>query len=66
MITFAEIYRRLEEIEAIRHDDESAHALEDRLRDDVLAAIAEGADHAGDLAALVRTSHAIHFARWCA
>jgi hypothetical protein len=68
-VTLEEIQKRVEEIRAVADDDESAHVLEDRLRRDVLSAIAEGFyDDAGarQAAAAVLSTKEIRFARWCA
>lgn len=47
------------------HDDESAHASEDELHQDVLAAIADGADNPAALAREALATRGIDFARWC-
>jgi CHASE3 domain sensor protein len=65
-MTIEELAERIEEIRDLAGDDEVAHSSEDRLRHDVLVAIAAGCDNARELAALVLTTSDIEFARWCA
>ena len=45
-------------------DNEQAHVDEDELHQNVLEAIAEGAEHPKELAALALTTRAIKFERW--
>ena len=48
-------------------DDERAHWLEDKLREIILEALANGTiDDAAECARIARTSQAIKFERWCA
>lgn len=65
-MTVDEVKRRVAEIEALAFDDEAAHSEEDKLRADVLRAIAAGdcADPAAIAQAVLETSK-IDFARWC-
>lgn len=65
-MTVDDVIQRVAEIEARKSDDEMAHSEEDRLRKDVLEAIAEGAENARELAAAALETGAIDFARWCA
>lgn len=65
-MTPQDVKNRVAEIEAVKHDDERAHVLEDKLWRDVLFEIAVGNDDARALAGeALRTSH-IDFSRWCA
>jgi hypothetical protein len=61
-----EIRTRVARIEAIRHDDEVAHSMEDDLYADVLRAIANGAENAAELAREALRTGDIDFARWTA
>lgn len=65
-MTEKELASRINKIRDMANDDESAHAAEDGLREEVLRVIAEGADNAKELAALVLTTSDISFSRWCA
>lgn len=65
-MTLEELQKKIDEIKQIRDDDEVAHSREDRLRHDVLEAVAEGSPIAKELAELVLTTTGIHFSRWCA
>jgi len=66
-MTTDEAKRRVEEIRAIRGDDESAHAAEDQLYRDILKAIAEGkAENPAALCAEGLRTRRIRFCRWCA
>lgn len=47
-------------------DAEKAHALEDALYQDVLRAIADGAEKPQELAAAALAAFEINFPRWCA
>lgn len=60
-----EIRKRIKNISNISGDDEAAHSLEDRLRHDVLKAIADGAENAKELAIEALKTSEINFARWC-
>jgi hypothetical protein len=66
MITAAAVLRRVEEIRRRRGDPEVAHTMEDELRADVLAAIADGAENPRELASAALETSKIEFARWCA
>jgi hypothetical protein len=66
LLTVEDVARRLAEIHAARHDDETAHGLEDSLRSDVLRSIAAGAPDAAILAAAALRSDGLDFARWYA
>ena len=57
---------RIRKIYEIRSDGEAAHELEDRLRRDVLVAIADGAAHAQEIAAEALKTSEIEFTRWYA
>lgn len=65
-MTIEELKLRIEKIENVSGDDEAAHASEDKLRSDVLHAIAEGCDNPKELASLVLSTAQIDFIRWCA
>ena len=65
-MTVDEVKARVEQIRALRWDDESAHGAEDTLREEVLVRIAEGADDPAGLARAVLATGEIEFARWCA
>ena len=60
------IASRIAAIILMAGDDEAAHSEEDRLRHDVLIAIAAGADDPQALAELAVTTSYLDFARWCA
>ena len=66
MITAEWVRERVAEIRAMADDDEVAHSEEDSLRQAVLAAIAEGAPNAAELASEALKTSQIRFARWCA
>lgn len=65
-MTKQEVIERVKQIEAIRHDDEVAHSMEDDLYRDVLRAIAGGEIDGHELAAEALKVEKIKFARWCA
>jgi hypothetical protein len=65
-MTRDEIGRRVDSIAAQTDDDEAAHVAEDNLFEDVLRAIAGGADDAPGLAAEALKSCDLEFSRWCA
>ena len=71
-MTSPEALRRVQEIRDAAGDDESAHALEDALRHDVLLAIAEQKGDAytrggaANLAHIALLTSDIRFARWYA
>lgn len=67
MMTLDDVKARLAEIaESAKDDDESAHACEDDLHQDVLQAIADGHPDAAALAAEALKSVQITFYRWYA
>ena len=66
MLTLQDVKNRVQEIENASSDDECAHGMEDDLHRDVLAAIAEGAPNAKELADEALKTSGIRFARWCA
>ena len=51
---------------AMEGDYENAHAAEDHLRRDVLAAIANGSEHAQELARIALATTLVAFPRWYA
>lgn len=57
---------RVRHIDALSRDDEGAHAEEDTLHQNVLQAIADGADNPAALAEEALKTQNIDFARWCA
>jgi hypothetical protein len=67
MMTIDDVRERVNEIRKMAADDERAHIYEDRLREDVLQAIADGKcrDITG-CAEEALTTRGISFARWCA
>lgn len=66
-MTIDDVKRALEGIKALALDDESAHAAEDGLHQEVLAAIADGtAENPQEMARLALTSLDTNYGRWCA
>jgi len=66
-MTKKEIVRMIQEIQDMANDDaESAHILEDNLREDFIKYIAKRKDYLGKKARLILTTNNIDFARWCA
>lgn len=66
-MTIEEATRRVAEIRASTHDPDKAHSLEDRLRSDMLAFIANEAPSLSVAAAAARialSTDAIEFERW--
>ncbi len=64
-----EVEARVRAIRDAAGDDECAHAMEDALYADVLAAIASGdveADDVAEIAGAVFATRDIQFERWCA
>ena len=67
MLTVSDVKRCVEDIAAIKHDDEMAHSLEDMLYEDVLKAIAAGeCEDPQECAKIALMTAEIDFARWCA
>jgi hypothetical protein len=66
VITVAEIHAAIVRVAGKVRDPEMAHQLEDRLYQDVLAAIALGADNAKELAEAALKCSEIRFRRWYA
>lgn len=65
-MTIDDVRREIADINAIRDDDEAAHAAEDRLHQAVLLAIAKGDCVAPqEMARLALTTKDIAFSRWC-
>jgi hypothetical protein len=66
-MTKAEAERRVEEIRKLAHDAEAAHAAEDELRRDFIAAVATGrCKMPAAVAKIVLSSGEIVFSRWYA
>ena len=65
-MTPEQVIERVRAITGCAGDDEAAHGLEDALHLDVLAAIAEGAPYAAELAMQALATQRIRFSRWCA
>lgn len=65
-MTIDEVRERVEEIKAIRGDDEAAHGREDELWEDVLSFISGTAGLPAVLAVEALKTRDIAFARWCA
>ena len=61
------IKSRVMDIDKSKDDDELAHALEDRLRNEYITYIAEsGIEEISEMAKEVLKTKDIDFARWCA
>jgi hypothetical protein len=65
-MTIDEVIQRIQAIKDNEDNYEVAHSLEDRLREDILKAIANGVDNAQELAQLALTTSDLDFSRWCA
>lgn len=65
-MTVEEAEKRLSEVDNIAGDPEAAHEAEDRLRHDVLVAIALGASDAKRLAETALRTSNLEFPRWFA
>lgn len=65
-LTVSEAARMVKEIEAMRGDDEAAHAAEDALVKRALQDIANGTAWPQSLAMTVFQTYSIDFTRWCA
>jgi septum formation topological specificity factor MinE len=65
-MTIEEVERRINLIQANTRDYEVAHHEEDKLREDVLKAIANGSNNAQQLAQLTLKTSEIHFPRYSA
>lgn len=65
-MTIEEVCYTVATIEAIAHDYERAHGLEDELYEAVLKAIADNAPNAALLAHYALKTKDIEFARYCA
>ena len=65
-MTREEVSQRVDRIAALVNDDESQHCEEDKLWQDVLTAIAAGADDAAGLATEALRSNDLAFSRWYA
>ncbi len=63
-MTVKEVEERVYKIDQSIRDDEVAHGAEDELHQDVLQAIAEGAENASGLAAAALKTKDLNFARW--
>lgn len=66
MMTVADVKKWISRIKDVADDDEVAHTEEDRLHQEVLAAIADGAPNAAELAREALKTSKINFSRWCA
>jgi hypothetical protein len=65
-MTIEEIRERVQKIRDIARDGEAAHLAEDGLHQDVLKAIADGAEDPRELAAAALATRELEFARWYA
>lgn len=65
-MTLEEVNNRIQDIKDCGWDYEVAHSEEDKLREDVLIAIAYGSDISQELARLVLTTSKLDFPRYCA
>jgi hypothetical protein len=63
-LTVEDIKRRVAKIDAEKDDDETAHGSEDQLWEDVLKAIADGAEDPAALAREALKTRDIEFSRW--
>lgn len=61
-----EAKKRVAYIRDVMGDYEAAHAAEDDLRAEVLAAIASGSPHAAELARIALETEQMDFPRYCA
>jgi len=66
MITVRKARAMVSKIASDSSDDETAHRLERKLRDQVLTAIAQGSPNARELAEIALSTNDIRFARWFA
>lgn len=66
-MTVDDVIRKVEEVQATRHDPEHAHTIEDFLVREVIYTIAYGDyGEASQLARAAALSFSIDFPRWCA
>jgi hypothetical protein len=65
-VTVEEIRARVQEIKNLCDDNEAAHSLEDALDEDVLTAIADGAQNPAELARAALATKELEFERWYA
>jgi hypothetical protein len=65
-MTVEEVFERVNRISAMKGDSEAAHAAEDGLLADVLAAIRDGAPNPTDLAAAALRATQLEYDRWYA
>lgn len=66
LITVSRAREAVAKIASAESDDETAHRLERKLRDDVLTAIAQGSPDSRELAEIALSTNDIRFARWFA
>ena len=64
-MTKNEVKRRVKDIKINADDYEGAHNMEDSLHQDVLRAIADGAENAAELAKEALKTKKIGFSRYC-
>ena len=67
-MTIEQVRNRIDVIEAMAHDDEAAHSLEDQLRSDFIRHVAWHSEtrEIGTMAELILTTDDIKFDRSCA
>ena len=65
-MTIEEVRAKVEAIARQSFDDEVAHSAEDALNEEVLTAIAKGAENPAQLAHEALQTVGIEFSRWCA
>lgn len=65
-VTASEARAAVDYIRSMTHDPEVAHGEEDRMRYQVLEAIAGGADNPVELAEIALSTEELTFPRWCA
>jgi hypothetical protein len=66
IMTIDDVKLQVQHIQEAKHDDESAHGMEDSLWEDVLKSIAHGAKNARELATEALKTKNIKFSRWYA
>lgn len=65
-MTVDEVNERIAELRGIKDDPEAAHILEDTIMDEVLQAIARGAEDPAGLALAALATQDVEFSRWYA
>lgn len=65
-MTVEEVADRVRRIAEMTGDNEAAHVEEDQLLEDVLSAIADGADNPAELAKAALAAREVNYDRWYA